>query len=142
MKKIATKVFIMDIPIYNQDVIVVLGGDMIHAKKYFLKKSTKNRIINKEIYNNLLDYMSKCIKEDNIKDTTEGRLHIDVPRGYIMLIKNVNISVIAHEATHLTQYILENASIDPDKSIGYKETFAYLNGYIIGELYRYSKDML
>jgi hypothetical protein len=138
-KKNDSKYYILSIPIYNQGVFVVINGNLNDALYLWRKAKKKIKV---EHYKKMEDYIVKTIKETQIKETTSGTLFIDCPVGYILTIKSVNINTIAHEATHLTQYVLEKAGICANKSAGYKETFAYLNGFIIEELYSYSKSML
>jgi hypothetical protein len=49
-----------------------------------------------------------------------------------------DVSVLAHEATHLAQFILIRAGIDPRDSNG--ETMAYLVGFLVDKCLKVSKS--
>lgn len=97
-----------EIPIYGSQVLLVRNqGDLERAcDKLGVELPPKNTD-------------GICVEADYHDGTTK----------FILAWLSKDVSVLAHEAVHLSQFILVRAGIDPRDSHG--ETMAYLVGWIV-----------
>jgi hypothetical protein len=78
------------------------------------------------------DYYYEPVKENC------GRLFIDLPTGYILIINHSNRDWIdstcnaSHETNHLAQYILMRAGIQLSQET--EEAYTYLQAYLLKEI--------
>lgn len=125
----------LDIPPYSQQCIVSCNGQMADIIKFIKKlKLTEGA---KETLKQLEDPTRKEFYFDKIKENC-GRLFIDLPTGYILIINHSNRNWIdttcnaSHEANHLSQYILRNAGIQLQQET--EEAYTYLQAEILKEI--------
>ena len=78
------------------------------------------------------DNTSVAIAQQDTKD--QSTIFIELP------IRKINLSILAHEITHVLQYICESRGIDFKEE---KEHMAYIMQYIFNEVcgYKYKMDL-
>ena len=125
----------MDIPPYSQQCIVSCNGQMKDIVKFM--KSLKLTDGAKETLKQLEDPNRKDYYFEHLKEN-HGRLFVDLPTGYILIINHSNRDWIdttcnvAHEANHLSQYVLRNAGIQLQQET--EEAYTYLQAQILKEI--------
>jgi len=125
----------MDILPYNQQCIVSCNGQMADIIKFIKSINISNG--GKETLKQLEDPTRKDYYFEHIKENG-GRLFIDLPTGYILIINHSNRDWIettcnaSHEANHLSQYVLRNAGIQLTQET--EEAYTYLQAQILKEI--------
>ena len=119
---------------YRQDILVVINGQFSDAEKYF--KKLNNKLSKKNV-----EYIEQQRKEDKEAFIDEHRLncgeaftYTSLPLGYVMICSHQDswietVSIISHECTHLTHYILRNVGITLCKES--EEAYTYLQQYLL-----------
>ena len=125
----------MDIPPYSQQCIVSCNGQMPDIIKFIKRLKLTDGA--KETLKQLEDPARKDYFFEKIKENC-GRLFIDLPTGYILIINHSNRDWIdttcnaSHETNHLSQYILRNAGIQLTQET--EEAYTYLQAYLLKEI--------
>lgn len=129
-------VFPINITPYKQDCIIVCNGQISDAFKELDKPkyNTKNRDKTVEYYKERI----KDYPDDFENFNGKGRLYTSLPSGYIMLISHSDswvdtVSVVSHEALHLTSYVLRRAGVELTEES--EEAFTYLHGDIMEKIF-------
>lgn len=122
------KSFVINIPIYNIDLLVVFGN-----KDYLAKQ------IQEAWEKDMCDVYNEDIQD--IADSTVGLTSVDIKNSrYFIWIKDeifedtaVVMGVLAHEIFHATAKILESVGISPSQDS--EESYAYLIQYLTQSIY-------
>lgn len=110
----------IDIPIYFGYLIVVFDNDFQKVINK-LNLDTKGR-------NNLAEYGAITMSQRNKKG---------VSQYFVIFPENVSHTVIAHEALHVTNWIMSDRCITAD--LVNDEPQAYLLGWVVGQIYKAKK---
>lgn len=125
----------MDIPPYSQQCIVCCNGQMSDVIRFIKKlKLTEGA---KETLKQLEDPTKNYYFFEKIKENC-GRLFVDLPTGYILIINHSSTNWIdttctaSHETNHLSQYVLRNAGVQLTQET--EEAYTYLQAYLLKEI--------
>jgi hypothetical protein len=121
---------VLDIPIYNTNVLLFLGGNIEDFE--FLYENNKTKFT-KEEYN--------CIINDLQKDGYAGFVSCINDFSYFLCVKENYIkdySIVIHEIFHLTNHILWDRDVDIDKK---GEAYAYLIGWLSKQYFNIIEDV-
>jgi len=137
ISKIGKKmIFNIDVIPYSQQCIIACNAQMPDILKY-MKRMKNLSSGGKETIKQIEDPTKKDYYFEKIKENC-GRLFIDLPTGYILIINHSNRDWIdttcnaSHEANHLSQYILRNAGIQLQQET--EEAYTYLQAYLLKEI--------
>lgn len=88
----------------------------------------------KEIRKDLLESIPKKSHKEikHIKGNYEGRTQMFSTGQTIIILNNLDMSTIAHEAFHATEMLLHKLYIYHTRETS--EVYAYMIGYIVGEI--------
>lgn len=103
---------ILNIPIFNCKLTIVLDKDLSYVEKKYKTSSLKN------------------FGAVTIKDETKYR-------NYVVAFEYSDGSIIAHEIVHIINYIYLDCGIELDRVND--ENQAYLTGWLFGEIYKFLK---
>lgn len=119
------KAFVIDIPIYNRDLLVVFGD------KEFLAKQLS------EAYNIPLSDAYSIIEDINWY--SNGRYYFNIEKGkrFLWMPKTPTepqeYATLAHEVFHAAFGLMNEIGASPSEDS--EETYAYLIGYLTKEIY-------
>ena len=99
--------------IYGVDIYVAIG---MPYKRLVKMIKTKHHVI---------------LKESDVPEKADGA-SILLSTGYLLWIEKFNVSILAHEALHITQGVLEKHDIFLKHST--REVYAYYLGWLIDKI--------
>jgi len=137
ISKVGKKIiFNLEVHPYSQQCIVCCNGQMKDVVSYMkrLKNLSGGGLKSLE---QIEDPKQKDFYFEHIKNNC-GRLFVDLPTGYIMIVNHHmsnwldTAATVSHEANHLSQYILRNAGIQ--LSLETEEAYTYLQAQILKDI--------
>lgn len=114
----------VEVPLYHQHILIIISEDV--------EKEIEQ--INKKYPANIDRFEFSGYSEGN------GKFHLIVLNKKYLTDESFTISTIAHEAFHITSFIIKRVGIKPD--VNNDEAQAYLLSWIVEQIYKLYKKTL
>ena len=126
------KVFLLQVPIYDQDIIVVINGQLKDGISFLEKMKNINKTGEITLAELKKNYM---FEKDLVLNSGQARTYASLPHGFIVLLSHQEdfaktSGVVAHECLHVVYHIMERVGINFFMNES-DEAFTYLLGYLV-----------